>query len=135
MVRFMALPPGAVILSAGIGSTQTYQTKGNKFHNVRTEIDGITFDSKREAKRYMVLTMLELAGEIRNLKLQPEYVLEVNGVKICKYVADFAYQERRRDGSWLSVVEDVKSPATRTAVYRVKKKLMLAIHEIEVRET
>ena len=63
----------------------------NKYKAVKTTIDGITFDSKREAKRYTELKILEKAGYITHLELQPEYPITINGIKLCKYIADFRY--------------------------------------------
>lgn len=96
---------------------------GNKFNAHRTTVDGITFDSKKEAKRYGELRLLEKAGEIRNLELQPKFPLIVNGVKVCTYIADAAYFEKNA-----RVVEDVKSGPTKTAAYRIKRKLLLALN-------
>ena len=110
-------------------SFQTAST--SKYHNRRTEIDGITFASKREASRYAELKLLQRIGEIVELECQPRYPLTLNGVKLATYVADFRY---RRVVSGEIVVEDVKSKPTITDVYRLKKKLMLAIHGIELNE-
>ena len=103
----------------------------NKYHAKKTVVDGITFDSKREAARYRVLRTLERAGAIANLILKVKYPLVVNGVKIGRYTSDFEYEE-----NGLHVVEDVKSPATKKARdYRLRKLLMLALHGIDIRET
>lgn len=106
-------------------------TAASKYRNKKTVIDGITFASKREANRYAELKLLERVGEIIDLKCQPRYSLATNGVKLGTYVADFSYREKATNES---VVEDVKSKPTITAIYRLKKKLMLAIHGIEVKE-
>lgn len=102
---------------------------GHKYGAVRTEVDGISFASKAEAKRYGELKLLQKAGKIKQLTLQPKYPLVVNGVKVCDYIADFEYLVLGK--SW-PVVEDVKG--MRTTIYRLKKKLMQAIHGIEIRE-
>lgn len=91
----------------------------NKFGAIKTVIDGITFASKKEAERYKILSLLESQGRIDNLRLQPRIPLMVNGVKIGHYVADFQY-----DLSGKQVIEDVKSKATRTPVYKIKKKIL-----------
>lgn len=91
----------------------------NKFGAVKTVIDGITFASKKEAERYKILALLESQGKIDNLRLQPRFPLMVNGVKIGYYVADFQY-----DLSGKQIIEDVKSKATRTPVYQIKKKIL-----------
>ena len=101
-------------------------------------IHGIRFDSKKEAERYLVLKDLEKQGEIKNLRLQVPFVLipsqkDENGKTIerpCKYIADFVYTDK--DGR--EVVEDVKSRATRTPEYRIKRKLMLEKYKIRIRE-
>lgn len=106
-------------------STQKYGAK-------RTEIDGHSFDSRAEANRYAELKLLLASGEIKHLELQVAYPLVVNGMKVATYKADFRYVDLRDN---LLVVEDVKSPATKTAVYRLKRKLMLALYNIEILET
>lgn len=104
----------------------------NKYRNKKVTVNGIKFDSIKESRRYFDLTMLERAGEISQLELQPKYYLSINGVKVCSYTADFKY----RDKSGALVVEDVKSPATaKNPVYRLKKKLMFAIYGIEIQES
>src|SRR3990172_4155666 len=105
----------------------------SKMKNVRTEVDGFVFQSGLEANRYAELKILEKAGEISDLQLQVPFSLSVNGVHICKYVADFVY--RTGDGGrgmGEQVVEDAKG--RRTAVYSLKKNLMLAILGIEIIE-
>lgn len=105
--------------------------KQNKFFAKKTEADGIIFDSKREAARYRELSLMQQAGAISNLTLQTDYPLVVNGVKIASYRSDFEYIQ---DGE--KVVEDSKSDYTKKLLwYRMKKKLMLAIHGIEIKET
>lgn len=102
-----------------------------KYGNTPTELDGFTFASKKEANRYATLKLLERAGEIRGLKVQPVFPLSVCGKLICKYIGDFQYLER--DGS--VVVEDVKSPITRkNPVYRLKAKLFHALIGFPIRE-
>jgi hypothetical protein len=101
----------------------------SKLHNVRTRVDGITFDSLSEAKRYGELKIEAMAGVIADLLVHQRFCLDVNGVHICDYESDFSY---RRNGRL--VVEDVKSRPTVTRLYRVKKKLMRAIHGVEIQE-
>ena len=99
----------------------------SKYKARKTIIDGIQFDSKKEANRYCELNLLESAGEIKNLQLQPRFTLQESfkyqGKKERKieYVADFMYEEN--DGQ--VVVEDVKSEPTKTPLYRVKRKMFL----------
>lgn len=100
----------------------------SKYRAVRTTIDGITFASRAEARRYQELRLLEKAGTITDLELQPKFDLVVGGVKVCRYVGDFAYTAR--DGR--PVLEDVKG--VKTAVYRLKAKLLWALHGIRITE-
>lgn len=112
-----------------VGAQQTQAEKRPKFGNAAVVVDGYRFPSQREANRYLVLKASQQANEIADLKIQPAWRLEIQGVFVCDYVADFSY---RRFGS--VVVEDVKSPATKTPEYRIKRKLMFAIHHITVQE-
>ncbi|CAG1015176.1 hypothetical protein ANAEL_05194 [Anaerolineales bacterium] len=82
-----------------------------------------------EARRYGELKIEELAGNITDLQVHQRFRLDVNGIHICDYESDFTY---RRNGRF--VVEDVKSTATVTRLYRVKKKLMLAVLGITIQE-
>lgn len=100
----------------------------NKFNAKPTVVDGIRFASQKEARRYQALRLLEKAGEVAQLELQPRYPLVVNKVKVGTYVADFAYYEKRGH-----VVEDSKG--VRTPIYRLKAKLVKALYGIEIRET
>ena len=103
----------------------------SKYRNVKTVVDNIKFDSKKEAKRWFDLNMLQKAGVINSLERQKKFKLDVNGQLICTYIADFTYGE---GGEF--IVEDVKSPASKKLpAYRLKKKLMLAIYGIEILET
>lgn len=98
-----------------------------KYRNRKTEVDGITFASKAEARRYGELKLLEKAGEIENLILQPRYRLRVEGANVGTYVGDFFYLEDGRP-----VVEDVKG--VETAVFRLKAKMFRATYpDIELR--
>lgn len=118
------MPPGT------IGEDGRVQApKRNKFNARKTTVDGITFDSAKEAKRWTELKMLQAAGQIEHLHRQVPYSILVNGEKICSYVADFYYVERE---SGDRVVEDCKG--FRTREYLLKKKLMQAVHSITIRE-
>lgn len=111
----------------------------NKYNASKTAVGGITFDSRKEAERYIVLKSMEENGIISDLRLQVRYEL-VPKQKIgnetfrkVEYIADFVY---RRDG--VEVVEDVKgyrNPASAAyAKYVLKKKLMAWIHGIVITE-
>jgi hypothetical protein len=91
-------------------------------------VDGIKFQSLLEAGRYMELRLLERAGEIVGLELQPKYNIQVNGQHICQYRADFRYKDRNGK----VVVEDAKGYMT--PMYSVKKKLLKAVYGIEIVE-
>ena len=98
-----------------------------KYHNKKTVADGIKFDSKLEAERYAQLKMMECAGVIRDLELQPEYELIPSFRKNGKtwrrtlYKADFRYILAEDDSY---IIEDVKgSTAVITDVFRLKQKL------------
>jgi hypothetical protein len=104
------------------------KARKGKYNNIKTEVDGLLFDSKKEAARYVELKQLLKSGQISDLQRQVKYKLEVNGQKICHYIADFIYVNHRGE----KVTEDVKGILT--DVYRLKKKLMKAIHSIEIKE-
>ena len=107
-----------------------------KFGAVRTTIDGLTFASKHEARRYRELALLARAGEIVDLECQPRYPIDVISpigevIRCGVYTADFRY----RDGqTGRIVVEDAKSGPTRTTAYRLRKRLVEALHMITVEE-
>jgi len=134
-----ALKRGRIGEGGGEGKKSlTEPSKGRKYRNQKTEIDGITFDSKREARRYAELQALASRNLIESLQhqvpfeLAPAVKFSSEGRKkpALRYVADFAYW---LDGKF--VVEDVKSPATaKAAAYRIKRHLMLSVHGIEVKE-
>lgn len=119
-------------LFAGIssGTIEKLEEKKNKYGNKKVIIDDIEFDSTKESRRYLELRGRQMAGEISDLRFQREYELIVNGEHICSYIADFEYKENGE-----IVVEDVKSKITRKLpVYRMKMKLMKAIHKIKIKE-
>lgn len=102
----------------------------HKYGAKRTEVDGIKFDSKKEAIRYRELKLMMYVGEIDDLKIHPRYPLIVNGTKICDYIADFEYI---RDYGRQKVVEDTKG--VKTDVYRLKKKLFELLYGIKILES
>ena len=105
--------------------------KTSKYKSVITEVDGIKFDSKKEAEYYGFLKIRVKAKELLDFKRQVRYKLEVNGILITTYVADFV--EIRPDQT--QRVVDVKSEFTELLpMYRIKKKLMKAIHGITIEE-
>ena len=112
------------------------KAKAPKYHNQPDSRGNLRFDSKKEARRYDELMLMLKAGQIRNLRLQQQYTLQESyitetgeRVRAIHYVADFAYERPTAPDKygtviWLPVVEDVKSRATKTAQYEMKKKLL-----------
>lgn len=101
-----------------------------KYGNRRFTADGERWDSRKEYHYWLLMKVTNASGRIQNLRRQVRYDLVVNNVLVCYYKADFVYEE---DGK--TVVVDVKSMITRKLpVYRIKKKLMLALHNIWIRE-
>lgn len=126
--------------------------KQSKYRNKKTTVNGITFDSAKEAARYQELLLLQRAGRIRKLRLQPQFTLieaykdaeTGETARALKYIADFSYEEpvyeavdgitatQKEFEYWRPVVEDVKGKKTRE--YEMKKKLMLN-QGIRIKET
>ena len=100
-----------------------------KYHNIPKRVDGILFQSIKESRRYTELKLMQQAGVIRDLETQPKFKLEVNGVHITTYYADFRYHDNERR---TEVVEDVKG--MRTQLYIIKRRLMKACLDIDVEE-
>lgn len=138
------------------------QKKPNKYHNVPTEVNGIKFDSRKEARRYAELMAAAKLGLISDLRLQRDFTLQEayttpEGIRVqaIRYKADFTYKVQRagydappvigaediafwrseieKRGRGCMVVEDVKSRATKTKVYVMKRKMM-ADHGYSIRE-
>lgn len=109
--------------------------KKSKYKNKKVTYDGIKFASIKEARRYQELKLLLRAGAISDLRLQVPYELipaqYINGKcveRAVKYIADFVYTENGKE-----IVEDAKG--VRTDTYKIKKKLMLYVHGIRLKET
>lgn len=119
-----------------------------KYKNKKVEVDGILFDSKKEATRYQELKRLERHGKITDLQLQVKFVLipkqysQTEFTKAgkprvieqeCSYIADFVYEQ---DGK--TVAEDIKgyrNPGSAGyAMFVIKRKLMLHVHGIRIKE-
>ena len=116
-----------------------------KYGNKKTKVDGIVFDSLKEAKRWKELSLMQKSGMIQNLQRQVKFVLipaqrepdtigKKGGIhkgklieRECAYVADFVYQEGEK-----TVVEDTKG--VRTTEYVIKRKMMLYFHGIRIKE-
>lgn len=108
--------------------------RASKYHAKKTVVDGIEFDSAKEAKRYVKLRDMQEAGRIQGLRLQVPFEIlpsfECDGVKYrgMRYIADFVYY---RDGKM--VVEDCKG--FKTPEYKLKKKLMAYVNHINIEES
>ena len=90
---------------------------------------GIVFASKKEMKRYAELRLLQRAGEVQDLELQPEFRVSINGEHYCTYTADFAYTEKGE-----RIVEELKSTGTaKDAAFRLRKKAAELFYGIKVR--
>lgn len=100
----------------------------NKWNAVRTTVDGITFDSKGEARRYIELKLRERSGEIFKLELQPVFPLLINGTKCGVWKGDFAYFHLNE-----RVIEDFKGYDT--PLGRLKRKIVEALYGIKIRIT
>lgn len=106
----------------------------SKYHSKKAIVNGIEFDSKKEARRYSDLVLLERAGMISDLQRQVKFELlpsqRIDGKVVERsvtYVADFVYKQLGK-----TVVEDTKGFKTKD--YIIKRKLMLYIHGIRVKE-
>lgn len=115
-------------LNKHINLSNSKPLKKHKYNAKKTEVEGIVFDSAKEAKRYKELQMLLKAGEIGLLELQVEYELNVGGTHSLKYVADFVYILKTGE----KIVEDAKG--FKTKEYLKKKKLMKKVLGIEIKE-
>lgn len=122
--------------------------RGNKYHNHKVKRDGESFDSKKEMRRYAELQIMQSAGMISGLQRQKKFVLipaqrepdtvgkrggRIKGKVIERevvYYSDFFYYTKEGD----AVVEDVKSEATKTPQYILKRKMLLYVHGIRIRE-
>lgn len=127
-------------------------SSGSKYHSQKVKTpDGEIFDSRKEYRRFSDLVLLQKAGEIRGLQRQVPFLLipehrepDLIGPRggrrkgriierRLEYIADFTYEELLPDGSWVYVVEDCKGMRTRE--YIIKRKLMLHVYGIRLRET
>lgn len=103
----------------------------NKYHAVRTVLDGITFDSKREAAYYAELKLREKAGEVSDVELQRRFtILGAKGEVVCTVVPDFCFWDYVEDR--FRVVDVKGGKATQTPVFKLKRKLMRIFNGIEI---
>lgn len=101
----------------------------HKYRAKPQTIDGHRFPSQKEARRYGELKILQRAGQISDLTLQPKFPIFVNGQQVCFYVADFTYKNKGGE----RVVEDCKG--FKTEVYRLKAKMFSAQYGYPILET
>lgn len=123
----------------------------NKYNAVKAQVkmpNGTvhTFDSRKEAQRYGELALLLRAGKIRDLKLQPQFTLQESyissdgeRVMAIRYTADFSYErptqpDRNGEVWWVKVVEDVKSRASKTEAYEIRRRLLQERFGVTLRE-
>ena len=99
----------------------------SKFKNIRTEIDGIRFQSKAEGNYYAMLKIREKAGEVYNVELQKPYAFVINGFLVCTYKADFVFYDQVEKRERIVDVKGVKTPE-----FVIKSKLMKAVHGLTV---
>ena len=113
---------------AGVPSTPVR----SKYRAQPKVVDNVRFASTKEADRYEALKLLERVGAIRALVLQPRFDLVTNrGDVVGSYVADFRYFSLEHQKE---IIEDVKSPATATPLYKLKKKIAESCHAITITE-
>ena len=103
--------------------------KRTKFNNTIVDTPAGRFHSKKEYARYLVLAGQEDTGGISELNRQVPFALHVGDTKVCNYIADFTYRDKKNR----YIVEDVKGLIT--PLYRLKKKMLRAEYGIEVLET
>jgi hypothetical protein len=106
----------------------TAQAWKSKYKAQPVEHDGIRFASKKEGKRYLELKLLERAGQITRLELQPRFDLIINGKNCGFYKADFRYFQNGK-----RITEDCKG--MRTPLYALKSKIVSALYNVEILET
>ena len=118
------------------GKAETKTKKKSKYGNQKVSSGSLHFDSRKEEQRYHQLMVMLKSGQISDLRLQPQFTLQEayttpdgNRIRKMVYTADFSY---RIDGNL--VVEDVKSKATKTEAYQMRKKLLADKYSIIVQE-
>lgn len=128
----------ALLVCTAPGLTETFRlagkVAGNKHHAKRTNIDGHTFESGDEARRWVYLRALEAAGEITDLRAHPSWEFVIDGQRVGKFTPDFQYTVAVGLNRGEVIVEDFKSPSTKTEAYQLRKKLLWACHRIAITE-
>ena len=121
------------------GEIPAFSNRANKYGAQPIIVDGIRFDSTKESRRYRDLVLLERARAIRDLELQPSFPIQVVAlwrpggeiITVGRFTADFKYVDAETDEV---VYEDVKTTATKTTAYRLRKRLVEAIYGVRIRE-
>jgi len=111
-----------------VAGTAFVLSRETKYRNKKTFSEGHEFDSKREANRYNELRLLQHAGEISDLEIQKKFEIKINDQVVCNYISDFCYKE-----NGVIKVEDAKG--FRTPTYKLKKRLVKAVLNIDILET
>ena len=104
-----------------------FRPRPNKYGAVKTTVDNIRFDSKRESERYSELKLLFKNGHIHNLEIQPRFDFKIDGKHMFTYRGDFAYFDGDR-----RIIEDVKGH--KTAIYKLKKKIIEKAFSVRITE-
>lgn len=115
------------ISNSSTGSLRKFPKRKNKYNNLLTEYNGVKYHSRLEAKYAALLDIRQKAKEVENIKRQERFPLEVNGEKIGTYVADFSFFDKVKK---VNRVVDIKG--VETDLFKIKKKLMKAVHGIDV---
>ena len=108
------------------------KSKKNKYGAKKKMVNGIEFDSTKEARRYQDLMLMQQAGQIRELRRQVPYPIYIRGKLICQWFADFVYKEDASQPEF-TTVEDCKGH--KTEIYRLKKKMVEAEYGFKILET
>ena len=118
------LRPSKTKLNNSVRSKMKPTEKKSKYHNKKTIVNSIKFDSKKEADYYCDLLIRQKAGELSDIKLQPEFILQDKyrydgkGIRAITYKADFSFIENGKE-----IIVDVKG--FKNEIYRIKKKMLL----------
>lgn len=102
-------------------------SRNGKYNAQRQVVDGITFMSRREAREYAELRLLEKAGHIEGLILQPKFPIQIGGMKVCTVIADFQYLDKETGETRV-----VDTKGFDTSISRLKRKLVKAVHGVEI---
>ncbi len=123
-------------MSQNVVNHTTKTKKAPKYRNKKTIVNDISFDSKKEARRYQELILMLKSGEISDLRLQVDFTLQEayttpsgQRIRAIRYRADFVYKQNNK-----LIIEDVKSRITKTTSYNMKKKLLHEKYGLHITE-